>query len=453
MPKLTPDSVVETLRAHLAGVKSILSAEIYLVSDDVTSVLVQGSEVLRNGFFKKRSVAVRYFTKESHSFGVCSDFDSDSITSFFNELIERSDLVLPGKRAIYPTEIPPDLKPPMTVDPTFEKTPIGEKIQRLMNLLHSFSRLDSRIQKSSRVQYQETYRKEWLWTSGSPRVVKRELTRGDVLSRVDIDDGQSFATTETRFSETHFLSFDWNLIAKLSVEKVKHKLASQWLGSGQFNLLLTPLASREWIKWIFGYLTSKNISIRNHPLRDSLGKTVTNTKFRLYDDPHFAKRPGTVHWDSEGCPTRMHDFISEGVFKQWATDRKSADLMKIPHTANSRRASADQLPEVDFHNLILEPGLRTALELGRQMEKGIVVYELKPLSDTRQSDDLPCLECWGSWSENGKEMYNLRPFFIRDPLAVQLQKCVDQGRDLVWTGRVASPTVLLENVDILGGAE
>jgi predicted Zn-dependent protease len=454
MAKLAPERVIETLRAHLSSVSHLKGAEIYLVSDEVTSLLVEGDFVLRNAFFTRQEVAVRFFSEESHSFGVCSDFDSDSINQFFKELQSRSDMTLPGSMLISPIEFDGEFKKDSAqikvVDQTFANTPVSEKIQRLLNLVHSFTKTDSRIQKTSRVQYKETLRTEWLWTTGSAKVLKRQLTRGDILSRLVAHENSSVSVAETRFSETHFLSFDWSLISKVSVAKVLRKLSGRDISSGAYPVLLLPTASREWIKWLFQFVSARSSGNSKNPLATKFGKRVTHSDFRLYDDPHFTKRPGTVLWDAEGSVTGVHDYFSQGIFQTWATDRKSAVELKIRNTANSRRASADHLPEIDFHNLVLEPGLKDSVDMLKQLGQGIRISELLPLTDPRQNPDEVLLRCWGTWMENSKEVYNLKPFYIVDSVDSQLEKVRHIGRDLLWTGRVASPSLLFENVKVMG---
>jgi predicted Zn-dependent protease len=451
MAKLAPERVIETIRAHLSSVKNLRGAEVYLVADEVTSLLVEGPMILRNGFFKKQEVAVRFFSEDSHSFGVLSDFDSDSVNQFFSELLARSDVSLPGSMLIAPMEFKGDDKKNLVVDSTFANTPLPEKMQRILNLAHSFTKHDPRVRPNCRVHYKETLRTEWLWTTQSPKVLKRSLTRGDVLSRVEVENESGRTFSETKFSETHFLSFDWNQISKLSVAKALRKLDGREIESGSYNVLMSPLASREWIKWVFEFLTARSAKIKNHPLSSKINQIVSNRDFRLYDDPHFTKRPGTVLWDAEGTTTGVHDFISDGVFKMWATDRKSAQELGVENTANARRASADQLPDIDFHNLVLEPGLKEVSDLLSKMDNGIWITELKPLYDFKHFEEAVTFECWGSRVQNSKEVYNLKPFFITDSADSLLKKCLMQGRDLLWTGRVASPSVLFENINILGG--
>jgi PmbA protein len=226
--------------------------------------------------------------------------------------------------------------------------------------------------------------------------------------------------------------------------------------AGKHRILFAPQVASRWI-WYLGQalrgdLVASGLSFFADSKNYKLGETpVSSSEFILVDDPQYKKSVGLALWDSEGYPTQRNEFISGGILKIFPHNYQSSLALKQARTGNAVRGWGQLEPIVGSHNLCMEPGKRDFVDLLRNLGSGLLVEGI----DSIESIHLPTGEftvgCVGHRVENGVEGEPVGRFVIKGKLQDLFRNVGGVGRDIRWYGRVASGSLLCDDVLVVQG--
>jgi len=195
---------------------------------------------------------------------------------------------------------------------------------------------------------------------------------------------------------------------------------------------------------VSGYALYKGASF----LVNHLGKSIAPEWVTVYDDGRMVGGLGSKPFDGEGLPTQRTTVVDRGVLTSYLLDTYSARKLGLSSTGNASR-SVGENPSVGPTNLYLVPGTKTAQEIIASVRQGLYVTELIGFGINMVTGDYSRGAC-GFWIENGELAYPVEEITIASTLQRMFAGIELVGNDLVFRGRIASPTVKIADMTVAG---
>ncbi|MBA5865573.1 MAG: TldD/PmbA family protein [Nitrospira sp. CR1.3] len=193
-----------------------------------------------------------------------------------------------------------------------------------------------------------------------------------------------------------------------------------------------------------GYALYKGASF----LTGQLGKQLAPDYVTVYDDGRMVGGLGSRPFDGEGLMTRKNVIVEKGWLKSYLLDSYSGRKLGLPSTGNASR-SVGESPSVGPTNFYLVPGSKTAEEIIGTVKEGLYVTELIGFGINMVTGDYS-RGAGGFWIENGELAYPVEEITIAGNLKQMFQDIEVVGNDLVFRGRIASPTLKIGEMMVAG---
>ncbi|HEX9155021.1 MAG TPA: metallopeptidase TldD-related protein [Nitrospira sp.] len=193
-----------------------------------------------------------------------------------------------------------------------------------------------------------------------------------------------------------------------------------------------------------GYSLYKGASF----LAGQLGKPLAPDHITVYDDGRMIGGLGSRPFDGEGLPTRKNTIVEKGVLKSYLLDTYSGKKLGLPSTGNASR-SVGESPSVGPTNFYLAPGTKTVQDIIGTVKDGLYVTELIGFGINMVTGDYS-RGAGGFWIENGELTYPVEEITIAGNLKQMFKDIEIVGSDLVFRGRIASPTIKIAEMMVAG---
>lgn len=228
-------------------------------------------------------------------------------------------------------------------------------------------------------------------------------------------------------------------VRRLGARKVATKRVPVVFDQETAGSLLANLCSA-----VSGYGLYKRASF----LLDQLGQTIASDLITIYDDGRMEGGLGSRPFDGEGLATRKNTIVERGVLKSYLLDTYSGKKLGLPSTGNASRSVGDS-PSVGPTNFYLVPGSRTPEQIIGSVKEGLYVTELIGFGINMVTGDYSRGAC-GFWIENGELAYPVEEITIAGNLKQMFKDIEVVGSDLVFRGRIASPTLKISEMMVAG---
>jgi PmbA protein len=183
-------------------------------------------------------------------------------------------------------------------------------------------------------------------------------------------------------------------------------------------------------------------------LATRMGERVASERVTLIDDGRLPGGLGSRPFDGEGLPTRRTTILRGGRLESWLLDAYSGRKLGAAPTGSAARGPASA-PSVAPTNLWLEPGSGTLADLVATTERGLLVTELIGMGFHPVTGDYS-RGAAGLWIEDGEIVHPVEEVTIAGNLGQMLASIDAVADDLVWLGRVASPSLRVSRMTIAG---
>lgn len=195
---------------------------------------------------------------------------------------------------------------------------------------------------------------------------------------------------------------------------------------------------------VSGYALYKGASF----LIGRLGQRLAPEFVTIYDDGRMPGGLGSRPFDGEGLPTRKNVVVDRGVLANYLLDTYSAKKLSLTSTGNASR-SVGESPSVGPTNFYLVPGTATPQQIVESVKHGLYVTDLIGFGINMVTGDYS-RGASGFWIENGELAYPVEEITIAGNLKRMFAGIEMIGNDLVFRGRIASPTIKLADMTIAG---
>jgi PmbA protein len=228
-------------------------------------------------------------------------------------------------------------------------------------------------------------------------------------------------------------------VRKLGAKKVATQRVPVVFDSETAGSLMGNLCSA-----VSGYSLYKGASF----LAGQLDKSLAPEYVTVYDDGRVVGGLGSRPFDGEGLPTRKTTVVERGILKSYLLDTYSGRKLGLASTGNASR-SVGENPSVGPTNFYLAPGTKTAQDIIKTVKQGLYVTDLIGFGINMVTGDYS-RGAAGFWIEGGELAYPVEEITIAGNLRDMFAGIEMIGSDLVFRGRIASPTVKIAEMMLAG---
>ena len=193
-----------------------------------------------------------------------------------------------------------------------------------------------------------------------------------------------------------------------------------------------------------GYAVYKGASY----LIGRLGEKIAADNVTIVDDGRMPGSLGSKPFDGEGLPTRKTVVVERGILRSYLLDTYAARKLKLSSTGSASR-SVGEASSAGATNFYLAPGSATPEQIIGSVKRGLYVTELIGFGINLVTGDYS-RGVVGFWIENGELAYPVEEITIAGNLKDMWLGVEMIGNDLVFRGRVASPTVKIAEMTVGG---
>ncbi len=180
-----------------------------------------------------------------------------------------------------------------------------------------------------------------------------------------------------------------------------------------------------------------------------LGERIAPETVTVCDDGRMRGGLGSKPFDGEGLATRKNVVVERGVLKTYLLDTYAARKLNLASTGNASR-SVGEAPSAGATNFHLTPGTVSPEEIVRSVKRGLYVTDLIGFGINMVTGDYS-RGAAGFWIENGELAYPVEEITIAGNLKDMWMHVEAIGNDLVFRGRITSPTVKIAEMTVGGG--
>ena len=431
-----------------AAKQGATGADVMVADGETLSVQVRMGAVDRLTKAREKRLGLRVFFGQRSASASTSDFSRDSLEKFVGETCALAQAVIedpvsglpdPGQ---YATEFP-DLH---IYDPT--KLQTDQQIDLAIRTERAAFAADSRVtnsegaecdSSSGRIILANSYGFLGQYTNSSFSLSVSPIASDGAGMQRDYWYGvdRSFAKLES--PEVIGKEATRRTVRKLGARKVPTCSAPVVFDPEVAGSLLSHLCSA-----LSGYALYKGASF----LVGQLGAQIAPEFVTIYDDGRMPGGLGTRPFDGEGLPTRKQAVVERGRLTSYLLDTYSGKKLGLPSTGNAAR-SIGESPSAGPTNFYMVPGSTSPETILASVEQGLYVTDLIGFGINMVTGDYS-RGASGFWIENGALAYPVEEITIAGNLKKMYANIETIGTDLVFRGRIASPTVKLGEMTIAG---
>ncbi len=228
-------------------------------------------------------------------------------------------------------------------------------------------------------------------------------------------------------------------IGRRAGERAVARLGARKLGTCEapviFRADVAPGLLRSLVGAIRGHAQYRESSF----LLGALEQPIFPGWVRIHEDPLLPRGLASAPFDNEGVATRPHDFVRDGVLRNYVLDSYSACKLGMQTTGNAG----------GVRNLAIEPSGQSLEELLEQMDRGLLVTELMGQGVNPVTGDYS-RGAAGFWVENGVIQHPVEEITIAGNLRRMYQDLVAVGTDSDIPGSVRTGSWLIEKMTVAG---
>ncbi|HEX5066976.1 MAG TPA: metallopeptidase TldD-related protein [Myxococcota bacterium] len=237
-------------------------------------------------------------------------------------------------------------------------------------------------------------------------------------------------------------------LGRHAAARALRRLGARPVPTCEVPVIFDPITAASLLAQLAGCASGYAIYRKTSFLSEKLGEEIASPLLTAIDDGRRAGGLGTRPFDGEGLPTRRNVLLDRGRLASWLLDTYAARKLGLASTGSAARG-AGSAPSVAPTNLWFEPGTRTQDEIIADTPRGLLVTELIGMGFNPVTGDYS-RGAAGLWIENGEIAHPVEEITIAGNLGHMLRDVDAVGSDLLWLGRVASPTLRVARMTIAG---
>jgi len=237
-------------------------------------------------------------------------------------------------------------------------------------------------------------------------------------------------------------------IGRRAGERALRRLGARRVRTQEVPVIFDPVTAPSLLSHLAACVNGYAIYRETSFLGARRGERVASELVTVVDDGRLPGGLGSRPFDGEGLPTRRTEVLARGRLESWLLDAYSARKLGLAPTGNASRGPASA-PSVAPTNLWLLPGEGTLEELVAATPRGLLVTELFGMGFHPVTGDYS-RGAAGLWIEGGEIAHPVEEVTIAGNLGAMLASIDAVAADLLWLGRIASPSLRVASMTVAG---
>jgi len=424
-----------------------------LVASESTETRVRGAEIDFVKQARERTLGIRALVAGARGLRTAltstSDLEPASVERMVDATVALARATAEDPAAGLPeegfAEDAPDLA---LVDPRDRGVPVEERIEAARRAEAAARAVDPRIVNSegsqaaselSTVVYGNTRGFLGAYEAASHALSCEPIARQNGSLQRD-----SWWTVARRLADLE----DPERVGRRAGERALRRLGSRRVRTQEVPVIFDPVTAPSLLSHVAACVNGYSVYRETSFLATRMGERIASELVTLIDDGRLPGGLGSRPFDGEGLPTRRTTILREGRLESWLLDAYSARKLGAAPTGSAARGPASA-PSVAPTNLWLAPGSGTLEELVASTERGLLVTELIGMGFHPVTGDYS-RGAAGLWIEGGEIVHPVEEVTIAGNLGPMLASIDAVADDLVWLGRVASPSLRVARMTVAG---
>ncbi|GBE02261.1 peptidase PmbA [bacterium BMS3Bbin06] len=257
------------------------------------------------------------------------------------------------------------------------------------------------------------------------------------------------------YESSRFLNdVDFRRIGIEAAERALRLLGAEKADTIRGNVLLESPVAAEFLGILASSFSSENVQKGKSLLAGKRGTSVLSEKVNVIDNAILDRRVGSRPFDAEGTPSQKNNLISEGILKGYLYNIYTARRENTVSTGNAVRGGIEGLPSVGISNLYIESASPDDVydfnDLAGMIDKGLIVTEAMGIHTANPVTGDFSVGVTGLWVENGTVTHPVKESAISGNILDLFGKIVGVSNRLRFYGKIGSPDILIEGIDISG---
>jgi PmbA protein len=237
-------------------------------------------------------------------------------------------------------------------------------------------------------------------------------------------------------------------VGRRAAERALRRLGARRVPTCEVPIIFDPRTARSLLAHLFSCLSGYAVYRKMSFLAGRIGEAIASERVTLIDDGRRPGGLGSRPFDGEGQPTRRNVVVERGRLRSYFLDTYSGRKLGLASTGNASRGAASA-PSVGPTNLSLEPGTQSLEEIVATTPRGLLVTELIGQGFNPVTGDYS-RGAAGLWIEGGEIVHPVEEVTIAGNLGEMLCALDAVGRDLLWLGPIASPSLRIAGMTLAG---
>jgi PmbA protein len=447
-PRAVVAEAIDRVRAAGAD-----AADALLVVADATEARVRGAEIDFVKQARERTLGIRALVRGTRgarsAVTSTSDLSEDAVARMAVETVELARATAEDPAAGLPEDEPeghpPDLR---LLDAADRAVGIQERIEQARIAEAAARAADPRIVNSEGTQVASDFAEHFYAN-----------TRGFVGSYASAHHSlvsEPVARQNGSLQRDHWLAVGRRLadledpaaVGRRAAERAVRRLGARRVATCEVPVIFDPVTAPSLLAQLAACVNGYAVYRETSFLAGRLGETIASGLLTVIDDGRRPGGLGSRPFDGEGLPTRRNVVLDRGRLASWLLDSYSARRLGLRSTGNAAR-SAGSAPTAAPSNLWVEPGRASLADLIATTARGLLVTELIGMGFNPVTGDYS-RGAAGLWIESGEITGPVEEITIAGNLGDMLRDVDAVGSDLLWLGRIASPSLRVARMTVAG---
>jgi PmbA protein len=447
-----PRSVVEQAlaRVRAAGADE---ADALLVLSDATEARVRGAEIDFVKQARERTLGIRALVRGARgarsAVTSTSDLGDDAVARMASETVALARATAEDPAAGLPESMPAEEPPDLALfDPADRDVRVQERIEQARAAESAARAVDTRIVNSEGTHVASDF-SELVYGSSRGLLAGYASAHHSLVS-------EPVAGENGALQRDHWLSVSRRLraleepasVGRRAAERALRRLGARRVATCEVPVIFDPVTAPSLLAHLAACVNGYAVYRETSFLAGRLGETIASPLFTVIDD---ARRPGGLGsrpFDGEGQPTRRNVVLERGRLSSWLLDTYSARRLGMRSTGSAAR-SPGSAPTAAPSNFWLEPGRGSLADLIAGTPRGLLVGELIGMGFNPVTGDYS-RGAAGHWIEGGEITGPVEEITIAGNLGDMLRDVDAVAADLLWLGRIASPSLRIARMTVAG---
>jgi len=424
-----------------------------LVESDSIEARVRGAEIEFVKQARERTLGIRALAGRRGGLGSAvtstSDLAADAVARMAAETVALARATAEDPAAGLPEEAYAEDAPDLGLfDPRDRDASVERRIDAARRAEAAARETDPRIANSegsqassgfSRVVYADTRGFRGDYASAHHSLFSEPVARQNGSMQRDY-----WMTTARRLADLE----DPVRVGRRAAERAVRRLGARRVPTCEVPVLFDPVTAPSLLGHLAACVNGYAIYRGTSFLAERSGERVASELVTLIDDGRLPGGLGSRPFDGEGQPTRRTTVLDRGRLCSWLLDSYSARKLGQRSTGNASRGPGSA-PGAGPTNLWLEPGQESLEQMIAATDRGLLVTELIGMGFQPVTGDYS-RGAAGLWIEGGEIVHPVEEITIAGNLGEMLTRIDRVGSDLLWLGRIASPSLRIAHMVVAG---